>query len=96
MALAETSFLYRVRIVFEPDGKPSLVETVHKDAITRDGVMISATERVKTYTSAKMAGAVASLLREIERVGTEDDAEAARRKATEEAERAAAEAARKA
>ena len=91
MSLAKLSYLYRVRIMFEVDGTPTLVETVHKDAVTEHGEVLSETERVQKYTSAKMSAAVANLLKEIERVGAEDAVEeAARKQAAAEAKAAAA------
>ena len=91
MALEKTKHLHRIRIVFDPSGAVSMVETVHHNAVREDGNVIAKTEdTVKTYTAAKMAPAVSALIKEIERVGAEDDAIFAAREA--EAARAAEEA----
>lgn len=73
MALAKTDYLYRVRILFEPDGSLSLVETVNKEVVTEDGAVIhSKDSTVQTYPVAHLAAAVQTLLAEIKRVGADE------------------------
>ena len=89
MSLSKINYLYRVRVLFKPDGAIDAVETVHRNCIVENGEVVSqAGEDVKTYTSAKMADAVAKLLTEIARVGAEDDAEVEAKRQAKEAERA--------
>lgn len=96
MALIEKTYLYRIRILHNSDGDVTLVETVTRTAIFRDGAELpGATETVDVFPAEKLGPQVASLLASMNAAKAEAEEEAAEavRKA---AKKAAKEAAKKA
>lgn len=88
MALSRSSYLYRVRLLFDRDEALTLVETVHKDIVTDDDQVIHEKERTQVYPLETFGAVVQALLAEIATVGAAEEA----RKADEETQRQQAEA----
>lgn len=82
MSLTKQTYLYRARVLFEPDGSLNSVETVHHTAILEDGVVVSrGPDTVTLYSKPKAQAAVAAFIAELARIGAEEAAEAETAKA---------------